>query len=79
MKITTALAVALGVGALAGCQQAQQNNAAENMEMNAETTAPPMEMNATENMEMNAGNATENMGNVTENNTMANNVTNNGY
>ncbi len=78
MKITTALAVALGVGALAACQQAQQNNAAENTEMNAEITAP-MEMNATENMEMNAGNATENAGNVGENNTVTNNVTNNAY
>ncbi len=78
MKTTTALAVAVGLGALAACQQNQQNNAAENMEMNAETTAP-MEMNATENMEMNAGNATENVGNVTENNDMANNVTNNAY
>jgi uncharacterized protein HemX len=77
MKITTALVVAVGLGALAACQQKTENNAAENMEMNAETTTTTTEMNTTENMEMNAGNAMEM--NATENNAMANTVTNNAY
>jgi len=72
MKITTALTVAFGVGALAACNNQTQNNAAENVDMNAGGTMEYNAVNATENVDMNAV-PMENLGNE------ANTVTNNGY
>ena len=39
MKITSAIAVAFGVAALAACSQSPQEQAADNIEANAEMTA----------------------------------------
>lgn len=75
MKITTALAVAVGLAGLAACQQTPQaNNEAENMALNetanVEMTANTMEAapvtNETNAVETNAG------GNATTNNTTTN-------
>ena len=74
MKITTALAVAFGLGALAACNNQNANNAEENVDLNATGTMEMNAENATENVDMNAM-PTENAGNTTDNNT----VTNNGY
>ena len=75
MKITTALAIALGLGALAACNNQAQNNAAENLEVNADNMGGTMDMNATENVDMNAPSTDMNDMNMGDNNT----VTNNGY
>lgn len=75
MKITTALAVALGVGALAACQQTAQENAADNIEANAENVAENIEANA----DAMAANIEANAENVAENVESGNTVTNNAY
>lgn len=43
MKITHTLAVAIGLGALAACNQSPQEQAADNIEANAEMTADNLE------------------------------------
>ena len=74
MKITTTLAIAAGLAALAACKGAQENNMA-NAEENAMMPAENVEtgnMTAT-NMEMNAPNEMGNAGtNVTANNVAGN-------
>ena len=47
-KISTAIAVAFGAAALAACNQSPQEQAADNIEANAENTADVIESN-TEN------------------------------
>jgi hypothetical protein len=64
MKLTTTLAVAVGLAALAACKQSPQENAAENIEANAENVAENIEANAanlSENIQANAENASENV------------------
>ena len=46
MKITTVFAVAVGLGALAACNQSPQEQAAENIEENADAAADTLEANA---------------------------------
>jgi hypothetical protein len=46
MKIITTFAVALGIASLAACNQAPQEQAADNIEENAEATADAIEANA---------------------------------
>jgi len=61
-KISTAFAVALGVAALAACNQSPQEQAADNIEANAENVADTIEANAeavTDNMQANAENAAD--------------------
>jgi len=61
-KISTAFAVALGVAALAACNQSPQEQAADNIEANAENVADTIEANAdnaTDVMEANADNAAD--------------------
>ena len=55
MRYTVAIAVALGVSALAACNSSPQEEQADNIEASAENTADMM----TENMEMNAENRAE--------------------
>ncbi len=43
MKTTTVLAIALGIGALSACNQSPNEQAADNIEANAENTADIME------------------------------------
>ena len=43
MKITTAMAVALGLAALTACNQSPRENAADNIEANAENVADNLE------------------------------------
>ena len=45
MKITTTIAVAVGLAALAACKQSPQENKADNIEANAENTADMIEAN----------------------------------
>jgi len=59
MKITTTIAVAIGLAALTACKQSPQENTADNIEANAENTADVIEANAanvTANIEANAEN-----------------------
>ena len=58
-RISTAFAVALGAAALAACNQSAQEQAAENIEANADMTI--------ENVEANAENMIENIEATTEN------------
>ena len=58
-KISTAFAVALGAAALAACNQSPQEQAADNIEANADMTI--------ENVEANAENMIENIETTTEN------------
>jgi ABC-type transporter MlaC component len=61
-KISTAFAVAFGVAALAACNQSPQEQAADNIEANAENVADTIEANAeavTDNMQANAENAAD--------------------
>jgi hypothetical protein len=62
VKKFTVLAVALGVGALAACNQSPREDAADNIEANAENVADNIEANAdnaADNMEANADNAAD--------------------
>jgi hypothetical protein len=62
MKNTTVLAIALGVGALAACNQSPKEQTADNIEANAENVADTIEANAdnaTDVMEANAQNAAD--------------------
>jgi hypothetical protein len=61
MKLITTFAVALGIASLAACNQAPQEQAADNIEENAEATADMLEENAGEGglTEDNAENAAE--------------------
>jgi len=45
-KISTAIAIALGVVSLSACKQSPQEQAADNIEANAENTADAIEANA---------------------------------
>lgn len=73
MKLTTTLAVAVGLGALAACNQSPRENAADNIEANAEDVAENIEANAenaAENVQANAENAADavrNSGDATTN------------
>ena len=61
-KISTALAVAAGVVALSACNQSPQEQAADNIEANAENTADIIESNtenAADMVEANGQNAAE--------------------
>jgi|ERR1700754_4587498 hypothetical protein len=61
-KISTAFAVALGVAALAACNQSPQEQAADNIEANAENTADVIESNtenAADAVEANGQNAAD--------------------
>ena len=61
-KISTAFAVALGAAALAACNQSPQEQAADNIEANAENTADMIESNtenAADMVEANGQNAAE--------------------
>ena len=61
-KISTAMAVAFGVAALAACNQSPQEQAADNIEANAENVADTIEENAdnaTDVMEANAQNTAD--------------------
>jgi hypothetical protein len=58
MKITTALAIALGVTALTACNNTPKEQAADNIEANAENTADMIEENG-DVMEANADNAAD--------------------
>ena len=61
-KISTAMAVAFGVAALAACNQSPKEEAADNIEANAENVADTIEANAeavTDNMQANAENAAD--------------------
>ena len=46
MKTITVLAVALGLGSLAACNQSPKEEVADNIEANAEATADAIEANA---------------------------------
>ena len=46
MKKTTVLAIALGVGALAACNQSPKEQTADNIEANADNATDVMEANA---------------------------------
>ena len=62
MKLTTTLAIALGIGALAACNQSPQEEAADNIEANAENVADTIEANAenaADAIEANADNAAD--------------------
>lgn len=62
MKITTTLAVAVGLAALAGCNQSPKEQAADNIEANADAAAANIEANAdaaADNMVANADNAAD--------------------
>ena len=61
-KISTAFAVALGAAALAACNQSPQEQAADNIEANAENVADVIEENtenAADAVEANGENAAE--------------------
>ena len=62
MKITTTLAVAVGLAALAGCNQSPKENVADNIEANADIAADNMVANAdnvADNIQANAENAAD--------------------
>jgi hypothetical protein len=62
MKITTTLAVAVGLAALAGCNQSPKEQAAENIEANADMMADNMVANAdnvADTIQANAENAAD--------------------
>ena len=62
MKITTTLAVAVGLAALAGCNSSPKEQAADNIEANADAVADNMVENAdamSDNMQANAENAAD--------------------
>ena len=80
MKITTALAVAVGLGALAACNQSPRENAAENIEANADAMAENIEENAdamAANIEANGDAVAENVEEAGDN--AADAATNNAY
>jgi hypothetical protein len=59
MKITTTLAVAIGLAALAGCNKSATENTADNIEANAENAADQTEANGAnvaDNIQANAEN-----------------------
>jgi vacuolar-type H+-ATPase subunit E/Vma4 len=62
MKITTTLAVAVGLAALAGCNKTAPEQNAENIEANADAAAENIEANAdavADNLVANADNAAD--------------------
>jgi hypothetical protein len=62
MKITTTLAVAIGLAALAGCNQSPKEQAADNIETNADMMADNMVANAdnvADTMQANVENAAD--------------------
>ena len=65
MKITTVLAIALGLGALGACNKSSTEQAADNVEANYENTADTMEANvdnAADAMQANTDHVTEDTG-----------------
>jgi hypothetical protein len=70
MNKTTVLAVALGLGALAACNQSPKEQTADNIEANAENVADNIEANAdnmSDNMQANASNTADAVRNAGEN------------
>src|SRR5688572_30016105 len=65
MKITTTLAVAVGLAALAACNQGAQEEAADNIEANAEMTADNLEEMADETANEATEDALENQADAT--------------
>jgi hypothetical protein len=62
MKLTTTLALAFGIAALAACNKSPQENAADQVEANTENTADMIEANgsnAAEAVEANTQNAAD--------------------
>ena len=62
VKKFTVLAVALGIGSLAACNQSPREQTADNIEANAENTADNIEANAdnaADNLQANAENAAD--------------------
>jgi hypothetical protein len=69
MKILTAFSVAVGLAALAACNQSPQEQKADNIEANAENVADNIEANAenvTDNMQANAENTADQVRNEGE-------------
>ena len=70
MKTTTLLAIALGVGALAACNNSATEQTADNIEANAENTADTIEANAenaSDTLQANAENAADEVREAGEN------------
>ncbi len=65
MKITTTLAVAVGLAGLAACNQSPREDAADNIEANAEMTADNLEEVADETANEGAEDALENQADAT--------------
>src|SRR5687767_8951837 len=65
MKITTTLAVAVGLAGLAACNQSAQEEAADNIEANAEMTADNLEELADETANEGNEDALENQADAT--------------
>jgi hypothetical protein len=59
MKLTTTLAIALGVTALTACNNSPKEQAADNIEANAEATADMMEENTVDANEDTVQNAAD--------------------
>jgi len=78
MKIGTTLAIAVGLAALTACNKSPQENAADNIEANADNVAENIQANAdnmAENIQANAENqadAVRNSGNNAASNTSGN-------
>jgi hypothetical protein len=60
MKIITTFAVALGLASLAACNQSPREEAADNIEANAEATADAIEANADDMPGVTASDAADN-------------------
>jgi hypothetical protein len=65
MKLTTTFAVALGVAALSACNNSAREQAADNIEANAENTADALEEQADNATTENAEDALENQADAT--------------
>lgn len=65
MKTTTVLAIALGVGALSACNNTPSEQAADNIEANAEATADAIEANADDVPGMTMNDAADNAADAT--------------
>jgi hypothetical protein len=65
MKTLTVLTVALGLGSLAACNQSPKEQAADNIEANAEATADNIEANADDVPGMTMNDTADNMADAT--------------
>ncbi|MFL6752800.1 MAG: hypothetical protein ACJ8FL_06225 [Sphingomicrobium sp.] len=80
MKIRTVLAIAVGLGSLAACNKSPQEQAADNIEANADNTADMIEdntSNAADMVEANGQNAADEVRAAGDNQAAA--ATNNAY